>query len=117
MSDFALWLVQELEARGWSRAELARRTRGGITSTAVDQVVNGQSKPGLKFARAVASAFEMPEEDVMRRAGILRETVDLPPRLSDLAQRAAELPMLLQAGVIDVFEAAVLSAERQRQSR
>ena len=31
MSEFAVWLVQELEARGWSRAELARRCvwRGG----------------------------------------------------------------------------------------
>lgn len=115
MSEFASWLVQELEARGWSRAELARR--GGVTSTSVDQVVNGLTRPGLKFARAVARAFEMPEEDVMRRAGILRATVDLSPRLHDLAQRAAVLPELLRDGVTDVFEAAVLSAERQMQSR
>lgn len=117
MSEFALWLVGELEGRGWSRAELARRSRGGITSAAVDQVINSQSKPGMKFARAVARAFEMPEEDVMRRAGLLRATVALPPRLHDLAQRAARLPELLQEGVTDVFEAAVLSAERQRQSQ
>jgi hypothetical protein len=83
----------------------------------VDQVVNGQTRPGLKFARAVARAFEIPEEDVMRRAGILRAMTDLPPRLSDLAQRAAVLPGLLREGVMDVFEAAVLSAERQMQSQ
>lgn len=61
MSEFAVWLVHELEARGWSRAELARRSQGGITATAVDQVVNGQTRPGMKFARAVARAFDMPE--------------------------------------------------------
>ena len=28
MSEFAVWLVQELEALGWSRAELARGAYG-----------------------------------------------------------------------------------------
>lgn len=71
MSEFASWLVQELEARGWSRAELARR--GGVTSTSVDQVVNGLTRPGLKFARAVARAFEMRAAGLGIRA-IMRET-------------------------------------------
>lgn len=113
--DFATWLARELDQRGWSRSEAARR--GGITSVAVDRVINGQMRPGVKFVRAIAKAFGMAEEDVMREAGLLPKVGQLPPRLQDLVRRAVALPEVDRDGVIDVFEVAVSVAERRLQGQ
>lgn len=69
MEDFASWLNQELERRGWSRSEAARR--GGFSPSMIDKVVNGYARPGLDFCRGISRAFGMPLEEVFRRAGIL----------------------------------------------
>ncbi len=52
---FSEWLVSELEQRGWSRSEAARR--GGISPSMFDKVINGYAKPGVKFLEGVATAF------------------------------------------------------------
>ena len=64
MIPFADWLLAELEYRGWSRSETARR--GGISASLIDQVTNGIGNPGIGFCRGIARAFDMPLEDVLR---------------------------------------------------
>jgi transcriptional regulator with XRE-family HTH domain len=49
-------LVQELEHKGWSRSEAARR--GGISASMFDKVINGYSQPGIKFLKGIARAFD-----------------------------------------------------------
>ena len=66
--DFSVWLNQELETRGWSRSEAARR--GKVSASMFDKVINGQAKPGINFCRGVARAFNLPVIEVFRRAGI-----------------------------------------------
>jgi len=61
--DFSEWLVGELEKRGWSRTEAAKR--GSISPSMYDKVINGHSKPGMKFIEGVAKAFKMPAAEVM----------------------------------------------------
>lgn len=68
-TSFGEWLDQELAARGWSQSEAARR--GGISASTVQQVVSGVTRPGVKLCRAVSRAFDLPIEEVMRRAGLL----------------------------------------------
>lgn len=63
--DFSQWVVGELEKRGWSRSEAARR--GGISSSMFDKVINGHAKPGVKFIEGIAQAFKMSPADVMMR--------------------------------------------------
>jgi len=65
----ATWLVDELETRGWSRSEAARR--GHVSSSMFDKVINGHARPGLDFCRGIARAFCIPPEEVFRRAGLL----------------------------------------------
>ena len=72
--DFSVWLNQELETRGWSRSEAARR--GNVSASMFDKVINGQAKPGINFCRGVAKAFNLPVIDVLRKAGI--ENTDWP---------------------------------------
>lgn len=69
--DFSEWLVAELEDRGWSRSEAARR--GGISPSMFDKVINGYAKPGAKFLDGIATAFGMSPIVLYRKAGIFPE--------------------------------------------
>lgn len=70
MNDaFVGWLNKELEQRGWSRSEAARR--GSISSSSYYKVITGQADPGLKFCTAVARAFRVPLDEVLLRAGMV----------------------------------------------
>ena len=64
--DFSEWIVSELEKRGWSRSEAARR--GDISPSMFDKVINGHSEPGIKFIKGIAKAFKMSDAQVMMRA-------------------------------------------------
>jgi transcriptional regulator with XRE-family HTH domain len=75
---FGVWLDRELQARGWSQSEAARR--GEMSSQMVNALVNGQSNPGLDSCQGIARAFKMPLEDVFRLAGILPAKL-IPPEL------------------------------------
>jgi transcriptional regulator with XRE-family HTH domain len=75
---FSEWLDRELDSRGWSRSEAARR--GGISASMVDKVINGHAQPGMTFYKGIAQAFEMPLEDVLIKAGeIEKRTEDTGP--------------------------------------
>lgn len=67
--EFITWINAELDQRGWSRSEAARR--GGFSSSTLDKVVGGFSKPGPILCRGLARAFGLPPDEVFRLAGIL----------------------------------------------
>lgn len=68
-TGFDDWLIAELEARGWSNSELARRA--GLVPSTVSMVVSGHNRPGLEFCVGVGRALSVPPERVLRRAGLL----------------------------------------------
>jgi len=70
-SQFGDWLNAQLEERGWSQSELARRCN--VTSVAISLVVNGERNPGPELCRAIAAALGLPEEKVFRLAGLLSQ--------------------------------------------
>lgn len=105
--DFATWLLGELETRGWSRAELARRA--GISAAVVDQIVNGMANPGLKVCQGIARAFNMPLEDTLRLAGILPSLED-EPTLASRWRRLSALPIAQRQQVLDLLDAALTLA-------
>lgn len=63
------WLVNELEIRGWSQRELARRA--GISQTTVSQVIAYQRQPTWDFCAKIARVLDEPLERVFRMAGLL----------------------------------------------
>lgn len=69
MEMFVKRINDELDRRGWSRAEAARR--GRVSDSMFSKVISGYANPGLDFCRGVARAFDWPLEDVFRLAGIL----------------------------------------------
>lgn len=68
-NDFVSWLVEELDDRGWSQRELARRA--GISAASVNQILGEQREPSPDFCISLASAFRLPAEFILRKAGHL----------------------------------------------
>jgi transcriptional regulator with XRE-family HTH domain len=62
---FGDWLLTTLEYKGWTQAELARRS--DVTGTQISRIISGQRKPGVGSLRGISRALEMPLDDVLRR--------------------------------------------------
>ena len=63
--NFSEWIVAELDHRGWSRSEAARR--GGISPSMFDKVINGYAKPGIRFIEGLAKAFGISKHEVLAK--------------------------------------------------
>lgn len=70
-SKLSSWLNAELQARGWSERELARRA--GVSHTAINNALTQQYNTRLDTYRGIAKALGMPLDEVLRRAGELPE--------------------------------------------
>lgn len=81
MSDFTEWLQNELNSRGWAQIELTRR--GGISSGAISKLMSGERKPGPDMCNAIATALNLPPEDVFRAAGLLPSARDDDPLIRE----------------------------------
>lgn len=69
MDAFVAWINSELNQRGWSRSEAARR--GGFSPSTLDKVIGGFSRPGPTLCRGLARAFGAPPDEVFRLADLL----------------------------------------------
>jgi transcriptional regulator with XRE-family HTH domain len=68
-TDFAEWIIEELQARNMTQADLARASGLGTGSTS--DVLSRKKKAGKNFAIAIAKGFELPAETVFQEAGFL----------------------------------------------
>ena len=68
MTSFAEWIDHELQQRGWSRSEAARR--GDFSPYMLDKVINGATKPGLSFLKKLSQAFGISLVEVLEHAGV-----------------------------------------------
>lgn len=102
LQTFAEWLKEELDNRGWTRAELARRSK---LQEATFTYIFGGRKPSPETCNAIAGALGIPSETVFRKAGLLpanpeddekllNEVVEAFKRL-DINQRQAVLEYAL----------------------
>jgi transcriptional regulator with XRE-family HTH domain len=63
-TDFATWIRDELNRRGWSQVTLAERA--GLSHSSISKIlISGRRKPGMKFFAGIAMAFEMPLAEVI----------------------------------------------------
>jgi transcriptional regulator with XRE-family HTH domain len=81
MTDFADWLEEQINLKGWRPAELA--SRSGLDPGFVNHLLNRKRNPGPKASRAIAHALDLPEEEVFRQAGLLSPKPEDPPGLGE----------------------------------
>ena len=86
MTQISEWLEQQLQARGWSSSELARRA--GISQSSVSNVLTGKQIPGLEFCKGVARALDLRTEELLQRAG------HLPPMPEPVVEEQEALRLL-----------------------
>lgn len=77
MNTFTEWLNQELNSRGWSQSELARRAR--LAPATISNIMNEYKTPGLESCRKIARAFDLPQSVVLQQAGLGDEQMPIAP--------------------------------------
>lgn len=68
--EFIDWLTEELNKRGWTQSDLARKS--GITKGGLSHVFAGTRKPGIDMCKGIAGAFDLPEIYVFSMAGLMQ---------------------------------------------
>jgi transcriptional regulator with XRE-family HTH domain len=69
MVNFFDWLDEELDQRGWLRADLAKRAK--ISESGLSMAYSGKRGVGTEMLTAIAGALNLPQESVFRAAGLL----------------------------------------------
>jgi len=69
MEKFEHWLQTEMDKRGWSQSELARRA--GFFPASLSRVLRGERKLGADMAVGIARALHVRPERVMYQAGLI----------------------------------------------
>lgn len=88
--EFTKWLLEELDQRGWSQAELARRSR--ITPTQISRILSGSRNPGTEALTAIAGALNVPPATLFQLAGVLPTESGSSPDLDEWMHLYKNLP-------------------------
>ena len=97
METIGTWLLQELETRGWSQSELARRAHLG--NATLSRIISGSRQAGPDAALQIARALGEAPENVFRLAGLLPSRIargDVDPELRATADRLLEIWQMLE---------------------
>lgn len=66
VTELGDWLLQTLEKRGWSQADLARAVKR--SRTAISDIVSGKRQAGSALLVDIARALDEPPEKLLRMA-------------------------------------------------
>jgi transcriptional regulator with XRE-family HTH domain len=82
---FSEWLRKEMDARGMTQAELARKA--GTSRASINQLVLETRGPGHDLCNGIAKAFRIPPEVVFHAAGLMTPTqsISVPVEISSLS--------------------------------
>jgi len=69
MTEFAEWLNEELQRRGWRQADLVRAT--GISRSGISLLISGQIRPAPQTVMQLSRVFKVPPDYIMRKVGYL----------------------------------------------
>jgi transcriptional regulator with XRE-family HTH domain len=89
MEQLTMWILDELNKRDWTPADLAKRAK--IHQATLSNILNGNRKAGPEICLAVADALGERPERIFRLAGLLPPSAG---EMSDLSEDEAELVRL-----------------------
>ena len=106
--DFVSWLQRELDKRNWSQSELVRQARAKghkLTTSQVSRVMTREQVGTVEVIMAIASALDLPSEDVFRVRGWLSDSVtNVDPRAQLLAKEVSALPSASRNAALNAME-------------
>jgi transcriptional regulator with XRE-family HTH domain len=103
-TEFASWLQNEMNERGWNNSELARRA--GVSRGAIGNVLRGDRGVGKDIGRGIAKALNLPPEEIYRMVDILPPSRNPENDEADeLAHKISLLPQEDQQILITLIEA------------
>jgi len=116
-NDFAAWLEEEMQRRGWSQSELAKRAF--LNRAVINKILSRMTKPTPETLQAIARALGYPQELVFRKAGLL---TDPPPPNHDPDIQLAlhllsNLPPDARREALEFIQFKAQKAQQQQQSR
>ena len=86
---FANWLLAELEQRGWTQADLARRA--GISKTSISDLISGRRNIGTDLATNIAKGLHVPVGEVYRAAGLLPQEKKIDEDIEQIVHELQDL--------------------------
>jgi len=113
-TGFASWLTEELDKRGWSNSELARRSE--VVPSTISMVISRQNQPGLDLCLGLARALHLPPEVVLRKAGLLPPEPDESELVSEMVYLVSRLDPQTQRLLVAQARALYELNQRDRQS-
>ena len=69
MENISEWLIEQLNIRDWSKAELARKS--GLDPSTISNIINGKRGVSEESLNAIARAFHLPPGEVFQQANFL----------------------------------------------
>ena len=106
--DFVDWLQKELDKRNWNRSELVRQARAKghkLTTSQVSRVMTREQIGTVEVIMAIASALDLPSEDVFRVRGRLSDSaIKVDPRAQLLAKEVSALPSVSRNAALNAME-------------
>lgn len=109
---FSEWLQEELEKRGWSQSELARRS--GLTRQTINTLIKGRSEPQAETCLAIARGLNVPPETVLRAADLLPE-LPVPDRDPTLQELMDLMKRMSQEEREEILQYALFRFRRRRE--
>jgi transcriptional regulator with XRE-family HTH domain len=109
-NDLVAWLNRELDRRGWSQRELARRAE--LSHTTVSQVLAYQRQPSWDFCAYVASALEVDVDEVFALAGLRPAPPRRVPEEEEAARLLRHFPARVREVVMTMLQALAREAGR-----
>lgn len=67
--QFAKWINEFIQNKGWTQAELARRAN--LSKASISDISSGKITPGFEICMKLAKAMSIPPQEVLRKANLL----------------------------------------------
>ena len=115
VNDLIKWIEQKRNEHGWSINELARQA--GLSPGGVGDVLNNNNNPGFRFCKAIAEAFDVPPENVLRLAGLLPPQPEQTATINEFVYLLNQLPPEEQEELLLVAKAWVKGRKQQRSTK
>jgi transcriptional regulator with XRE-family HTH domain len=109
--DFVEWLKIEIKNRGWSQADLSRKS--GISPSQITRLFNGERGIGGDSIIAISQALNIPVNLVFEKARSIQPKTNLSPikrQIMHLAEQADDDDLELIIGMLE-------KAAERKQSR